>query len=428
MRILILHQYYLRPDEAGGARFNVMARRWAEAGHQVCVVADQARQAHAHEATPEAPWRVIEHPGGPGQPRVERVRASGPMARAIGPLARRTIRASRFAQRAEGFWAYALGASLAAWQAQADVVIASSPSLLVLVPGLVARATGARLVFEVRDLWPESAVTTGVLEARAALTLALQALERLGYAASDAVNALTPGIAQDIQRRAAPARLWIFPNGVELERYEPSEALTRQAQALRLRLGWGERFTALYAGAHGLANGLDVLIHAAHRLRRRPEVQLAALGDGPERQALRERTLALGLGPSQLQWLEAAPYAQVPAYMSAADAGLVLLRAASTFKTVYPNKLFEIMAAGRPVICNVPGQASGLVAQAQAGLCLPPEDPAALADAALKLAREPAAARQAMGRRGQALVRRRFDRAQIARDYLSALEALAQES
>lgn len=420
MRVLILHQYYLGPGQAGGARFNVIAQAWAKQ-HQVCVIADQRHYlTAAHEPAPSASWceRADDGP-------VQLWRVSQPMP-GLEAIAQRLGLKGRFISRAQAFGAYALGAMrllLSPRFGAVDVVIASSPSLTVLLPGLLAKAKGAKLVFEVRDLWPESAITAGVLPPDGALTRLLSALERIGYRRADAINALTPAIAADIKARCSPrAPIWVYPNGAELEAYADLGALERRAQQLRGELGLDGRFIAMYAGAHGLANGLELLNEAAAHLREHPEIALVAVGDGPERSSLIAQTARLGLS-EQVRWLPAVPYAALPAYLRMADVGLVLLRDVSTFKTVYPNKLFEMMACGLPVICNIPGQAQALLQEAGAGAWIPAGDARALAQALLT-AREQRATLKAKGQAGRAFVARCFDRKRLAQAYLEALETL----
>lgn len=422
MKILILHQYYLRPGQAGGARFNVMARSWAEAGHEVCVIAGQVHYTQADQ-TParERAWLEEETQDGV---RVWRVSAPTPMGSGALLWSLLGLHSRSFGARAQGFVAYALAAAWAIItrigpSQRPDLVISSSPSLLVLVPGFIAQLKGARHIFEVRDLWPESAVTMGVLKPQHPVTWGLSALERLGYLLSDATCALTPAIAQDIKRRAAPKRLWVFPNGAEIDAY--TRLKEEQAHEVRARYGFGERFVAMYAGAHGLANGLEQLIEVALALRAHPELLIVAIGDGPQREALMARTRALEL--DNLWWLSAIPYTQMPAHMAAADAGLVILRDVSTFRTVYPNKLFEVMAAGRPVISNIQGQVSALLERAQAGVSVQGQDTQALAAAILGLAKDRGRAK-GLGVNGRAYVMAHFNREQIATDYLGALSAL----
>jgi glycosyltransferase involved in cell wall biosynthesis len=265
----------------------------------------------------------------------------------------------------------------------------------------------------------------GVLSERGAFTRLLYALEAMSCRRADRVCVVTPRIGDDLlstRRLIRAEQLLYIPNGAELALFGPGEA----DEALRAALGWSGRFVALYTGAHGLANGLDQLIDAAERLRDwgRADILIVALGDGPRREALREETTRRGLG-AWVQWLDAVPRAEVPRYLRSADAGLVVLRGVATFQTVYPNKLFDALASGRAVVCNVEGAASALVEEAGAGRCVEAERPDAIACALCELADDRDATRQ-MGHDGYAYVSSRFSREELAHRYLEALAALVE--
>jgi glycosyltransferase involved in cell wall biosynthesis len=323
-----------------------------------------------------------------------------------------------------GGWAAgasALALRLGRW---ADVVVASSPSLLAALPGMAAGVVGKPWVFEVRDLWPESAVAMGVLAPDGLLTRVLYGLEAAACGGAARVVAVTPAIGADLVRRGLVAgeRVAVIPNGADLELLSPGEP----EEALMEELGWSGRFVALYLGAHGLANGLDQLIDAAEALGEREDILIVAMGDGPERGRLIEETARRGLS-KRLHWLPSVPRGEVVRYLRGAGCGLAVLRGASTFRTVYPNKLFDAMACGKPVVCNIEGAAAELVREASGGLCVEPEAPEALAGAICWLAdhRDEAAR---MGQDGLRHVRERFSRERLARAYLELLNQVFAES
>ena len=410
MRIGVIHQFYLRPGQGGSSRFNEMARLWAEAGHEVWVVAGQVDYTSgARPARWRGRWCVEERDGG-----VRVLRAWTP------DTYHRT-----FAGRALALGGFGLSATWAALRRlpPCDVLLASSPPLTAALPGLVARwARRAPLIFEVRDLWPASAVDTGVLGARSPITLALYGLEALAHRGADVSVALTPAIRADIAQRglARPERLVEVPNGADARMIDaPFDPHARRAR--RAKLGWSGRFVVLYAGAHGLANDLGQLVEAAEPLRAREDIRLVAVGDGPHKAALVARTRRLGR--TNLEWLDPVGRAEIPGLMDAADAGAAILQKNPTFRTVYPNKVFDTMARARPVVCGVDGAARELVVGAGAGVFARPEDPTHLAEQIAWLADHPARARQ-MGRRGRALVCERFDRRVLAGRYLEIFEGL----
>ncbi len=407
MKILIVHQFYLQSGEPGGSRFNELARLWSEAGHQVTVIAGTVNY-----TTGQAParyagrWTIREEDGPVTVWRCHVPASYG----------------KSYLGRMWAFFAFTLSAATAALRVERpEVVIATSPPLVAALPGwLAARRHGARLVFEIRDLWPESAVTTGVLREGALLTRLLYALERWACRTADRINVLTPAFRDDLVRRGlAPAAKIVFvPNGADLDLFSPGPA----DQALRAELGWGDRFVVMYAGAHGRANAIGQLVDAAERLRHRPDILIASVGDGQERRQHQERARAMGL--TNLVFHGAQPKERMPALVRACDAGAAVLQDNPTFRTVYPNKVFDYMACERPTLLAIDGVARQLVCEeARAGVFARPEDGAALAEAIIKLADDPAG-RAAMGRSGRAWVVANAGREALASRYLGHLAEL----
>lgn len=409
MKILVVHQYYLFPGAAGGSRFNEFARLWSDAGHDVTVVAGTL-DAVSRQTPPELKGRwVTETWDGP----VRVLRCHVPESYG------RSYRGRMWA-----FAGWTLSAA-SAWPKipRPDVVIATSPPLVAVLPGyLLARAhrRPAPWVFEMRDLWPESAVTTGVLKEGAALTRLLYALERWGARKADRVNVLTPAFREDLTRRglASDAKITFIPNGADLERFEPGP----RDNDVRRRNGWGDRFVVLYAGAHGMANALEQLVEAAERLRGSPDVLIACVGDGVERPRLEADAKARGL--DNLRFYGAVPKEAMPAWINAADVGAAVLQDNPTFRTVYPNKVFDYMACARPTLLAIDGVARAMVVdEAKAGVFVHPERPDELAAAILALRDDPAA-RATMGRLGRAWVVANASRDGLANRYLELLTSL----
>jgi len=409
VRILVVHQFYLQPGEPGGSRFNELARLWSEAGHQVTVVAGTVNY-----ATGRAPeryrgrWNTREQDG---PVEVWRCHVPGSYGRS-------------YLGRMWAFFAFTLSAATAVLRCpRPDVVIATSPPLVTAVPGwLAAVRHRARLVFEVRDLWPESAVTTGVLRAGAPLTRLLYALERWACRRADLVNVLTPAFREDLVRRGlAPAeKIVLVPNGADLDLFAPAPP----DPALRAELGWTGKLVVMYAGAHGRANAVGQLVDAAALLADRPEILLASVGDGPERAAQEARARALGL--RNIVFHGAQPKERMPALVNACDVGAAVLQDNPTFRTVYPNKVFDYMACEKPTLLAIDGVARQLVCdEARAGVFARPEDPAALAAAIRALADDPAG-RAEMGRRGRAWVVANASRQALSERYLGALRGLVE--
>lgn len=407
MNIVVVHQHYLFPGEPGGSRFNELARLWSEMGHRVTVIAGTLNYTTGHVPRRyRGRWLTREHDG---PVTVWRAHVPATYTRS-------------YAGRMWAFFGFTLSATTAALRiARADVVVATSPPLIAAIPGYaLSRLRRVPLVFEVRDLWPESAVTTGVLRREGLLTRVLYALERFACRAAARVNVLTPAFRDDIVKRGlAPLEKIVFvPNGADLDIFKPGP---RDNEA-RAELGWGDRFVVMYAGAHGRANALRQLVEAADLLRDEPRILIACVGDGPERAALAAEAQRRGL--ANIAFHGAQPKERMAAIVNACDVGAAVLQRNPTFRTVYPNKVFDYMACERPTLLAIDGVARDLVCgEARAGVFAEPEDPRALAAAIRALERDPEG-RRAMGRSGREWVVKNASREALARRYASILEEL----
>lgn len=409
MKILIVHQYYLLPGAGGGSRFNALAQRFSEAGHEVTVIGGNLDYTTGRVPPGLRGRLCIRQDDGP----VRVWRCAVPQSYGRG-----------YVGRMAAFAGFALSAGWAAWRVpQVDVVIGTSPPLTAVLPAaLAAWRSGAPWIFEVRDLWPESAITTGVLRGGGCLARGLYALEAWAARRAARVCVLTPAFADDMAGRglAPAAKIVCIPNGADLDAFAPGP----RNNAVRAELGWGGRTVALYAGAHGRANALGQLVDMAQALRERRDILIACVGDGPERPALQQRAAALGL--RNIVFYGPQPKARMPALVQACDVGVAVLQNNPTFRTVYPNKVFDYLACARPVLLGIDGVARELVCtQARAGRFATPEDGSALAAQLGQLADAPEE-RRAMGERGRAWVVANASRDALAARYLALLAELAQ--
>ncbi len=299
---------------------------------------------------------------------------------------------------------------------RADTVVVSSPTFFSIASAwLLARIKRARLVVEVRDLWPAIFVELGVLTSRRLIGV-LERLELAAYAAADEVVVVSDGFRANLIGRGVPAgKVHTIRNGVTIAAFDPAAPADPV-----LRAGLGARpdeCLALYAGTHGISQGLPEAVEAATRLTGRP-VHLAFVGSGSDKPRLRDRVTELGLANVTLA--PAVPPALMPSLLASADILLVTLRDIPLFATFIPSKMFEYLAAGRPVIGAVAGEAAQLLREAGA-VVVPPGDAAALAAAIGDLAADPRR-RAVIAAQGRAYVQRFFDRAELARQYRAILE------
>lgn len=424
MRILLIHQFYLRAGEGGGSRFNEMVRIWRADGHEVKVLAGQVSYtsgARADEGSGRSFWQ---EQGLHGE-QVHRLYTPETYQRGV---VGRAWSVGGFAIAVAGYLSVKKD-ELVDW---ADVAIITSPPLtLGILPWWLKRwREDLPVVFEVRDLWPESAVATGALRRGGAPLAALYRLEALAYRHADRLVALTPAIARDILARDLFVRphLHVIPNGADDAMLTPLDEVSRaDVASTRARLGWPEdRFVVLYAGAHGVANDLMQMVDAATIAAQdealADRVIWALVGDGPCKRELMEVARERGL--DNMRWHDGVSRAEIKRLFDAADCGAAILKRTDTFKTVYPNKIFDAMSRGKPVVCGVDGAARMLVEGEGAGVYFEPGD----AEGFVSVVRglwEDAEARARQGARGRALIEREFARSDLARRYEGLLREIA---
>jgi glycosyltransferase involved in cell wall biosynthesis len=312
-------------------------------------------------------------------------------------------------------------AALCAWRlGRFDVAVGTSPQFFCAVATwLYARVRQTPWVFELRDLWPESIPAVGAMRR----SLALRCLERLElrmYRDATAIVCLTEAFVRALRARGIEAaKLHWIPNGIE-----PSLWQATDRDAVRARLGVrDDDVVACYVGTIGMAHGLDTLVSAGGLLcQRAPRVRILIVGDGAELPALRELAARAGLG--NLEFTGLVPREQVPGILAAADIALVTLRPSAVFRTVLPSKMFEAMAASRPVVLAVEGEARTVLDRAGAGIAVEPGNAAALAATIARLASDEHQ-RARMGLAGARFVAREFSRPVWATRYLTLLSELA---
>ena len=389
MHILLIHQAFAALGEPGGTRHHELARWLARRGHRVTVLAGGVSYLTG-DAAPLAAREWTDDAG-------VHIRRCA------------TYRAwhRSFFHRVLSFVSFMLSSFTAGLRVrQVDVVWGTTPPLFQGVTAwLLARLKRAAFVFEVRDLWPAFAVAVGVLRNRLLIRLS-ERLERFLYRRADRLVVNSPGYLEHVRTRGAQ-RVDLVPNGVDVTMFDPEAT----GAAFRTAHGLEGKFIALYAGALGLSNDLGVVLVAAAGLGDETGIAIVLLGDGKERPALEAQARELGL--RNVHFIPAVPKDEMDQALAAADAGIAVLKPLDVYKTTYPNKVFDYMAAGRPVVLAIDGVIRQVVEQAGGGVFVPPGDPAAMAQALRDLARDPAAARR-MGRAGREYVAAHFDRSTLA--------------
>lgn len=403
MRILALSHYYPPEVNAPASRLSEHARVWRDAGHEVTVVT----------CAPNHPAGTL-YPGYRNRLWQEETIDGVRVIRLWTWLAPN----EGFARRIANYVSYMLSVFVWMWRLPtADVVMSTSPQFFCGLAGWLLKRRRRPWMLEIRDLWPESIVTVGAMKRGFAIRL-LERIEAFAYRHADLVVSVTEGFVPHIRARRPDGPIAVIKNGVDLSHFTADPAA---ADGFRAEHGLTGKFVASYIGTHGMAHGLDTVIAAAERLRRRGDIAILMVGGGAERERL--RTIRDERGLTNLVMVGQMPKAAMPAIWGASDAALVLLKRVDTFKTVIPSKMFEAMALGVPLILGVEGEAKALMDAGGAGLAITPEDDAELAGAIERLANDRALG-QRIGASAQAYVRANFDRETLARDYLAAFEAV----
>jgi len=406
VRILYIHQYFKTRAGSGSTRSFEFARRWVKAGHSVVLITGVTDRSDLGSD------RGIER-------RVSRHDVEGIEVLAIDS---RYSNYMSFLRRIAAFFRFMVSATWVGLRhvGSVDVILASSTPLTVGIPGyLLSLWKRAPFILEIRDLWPEAPIQLGVLRNPAAIALA-RSLERFLYRAARHIVVLSPGMQDALRRMGIPeAKLSMIPNCCDLDLFAPHEP----APALLHQYGLHGRFVALYAGAMGMANGLDVAVEAARVLQQRESaVQLVLVGDGKERPALQKRAAESHL--QNVTFIPWVPKSELVDLMAMADVCLVLFAPHPVLQTGSPNKFFDALALGRPVLINYGGWMRDLIERHGVGAAVPSNDPGGLAEALIALKSDPQRLRD-MGRRARALAESEFDRERMSAQYETLLGEVA---
>lgn len=397
MRVLYFHQHFSTPKGASGVRSYQMARRLIARGHQVTMVS--GRNSRGQTGLEGAFRNGVRRGTIDG---IDVIEIDLPYSNSDG-----------FVKRSLIFLRFMLKTTRLVFSEHYDLLFATTTPLTVGVPGIVAKLLRRKsFVFEVRDLWPELPKAMGVIRNPIILG-ALSMLEWGSYRSADRLVGLSPGIVEGIAARGvARDRIALVPNGCDLDIF------AGEAEPWRPDGVAATDLMALFSGAHGLANGLDAVLDAAAELKRRgrDDIKLVLVGDGMLKPGLRARAEREQL--SNVVFHDPVDKARLAGLMAAAGIGLQTLADVPAFYYgTSPNKFFDYIAAGLPVLNNYPGWLADLIGENDCGFVVPPRNPAAFADALEKAAAN-CNALGLMGANARALARREFDRDRLAETWV----------
>ena len=360
MKIFLIHQYFLEEDDPGGSRFNEMTKNWSDLGHEVTVLAGTI---HYNFNSKRSEYK--------GRFYVKKKQGKIDVFRCY--VSENYNK--NFLLRLFGYFSFVLSSTyvgLFKTKEKFDVVLVTSPPLFVGITALIISFfKQIPFVFEVRDLWPESAIDTGVLTNKLLIKLSYW-LEKKIYKRATLINVVTPAFKSVLmlQKGIPENKIIYIPNAADFSISD--DLLTSfDSNNFRKEHNLQEKFVITYVGAHGVANNLIQLLDAAGRLIDTP-VLFQLIGEGMEKAMLKEVVLKRNL--RNVVFVDAVPKKEVFKYILASDVGVSVLKKVETFKTVFSNKTFDYMACKKPILMLIDGVSRELVEKANCGLYAEPEN------------------------------------------------------
>ncbi|MDR0333397.1 MAG: glycosyltransferase family 4 protein [Dysgonamonadaceae bacterium] len=409
MNILLIHQYFLEENDPGGSRWNEMTKMWTEKGHKVTVLAGMMHYTGTQKKQEYKGKFCVKKQQ--GNVTVWRSHVSESYNK-------------NFVGRLWGYFSFVFSsiyAGLFKVRDKYDLIIVTSPPLFVGVTAYVLSVfKRIPFVFEIRDLWPESAIDTGVLTNKAIIKMAYW-FESFIYKKAKLINVLTPAFRTKLieEKNVPPEKIIFIPNAAD---FSLSDGILNSfdREEFRKQHDLNDHFVITYVGAHGVANHLEQILNTAARLKD-TNVLFLLIGEGMEKEKLKKMAMKKQL--DNVRFIDAVPKADVFKYILASDMGTSVLKKVDTFKTIYSNKTFDYMACKKPILMAIDGVSRELLEAANAGSFVEPENDK---DFEQKI-REYLANPQRLiveGESGYDYAKANFDREVLADKYIGILEEL----
>jgi len=292
-----------------------------------------------------------------------------------------------------------------------DVIITESPPLFLGYSGyIISRLKKAKFVFNVSDLWPESAIKLGVLKSKTLISLSTW-LEEFSYRKAHLVTGQTMGIVNNIVSRGFErGKVHLITNGVDSELFKKEN----RSEDIRKEFNISGKFAVCYAGIHGIAQGLETVIKAAYELKDFSDITFVFIGEGPEKQKLISMSQELSL--DNVHFFPMVPKIKMPGIIASMDAAIIPLKKLDLFKGALPSKMFEALSSELPIILSVEGEAEALIKKADGGICVEPENHIEIKEAVLKLYKDPEL-KQRLGQNGRSYVQENYSRYNITKRF-----------
>jgi glycosyltransferase involved in cell wall biosynthesis len=404
MQVLLIHQGFVSPNDSGGTRHFELGRRAIEQGHRFTVVASDVRyftgqrMDRSHKLNSEEivegirVIRAYTYPGLHGS----------------------------FVGRLLSFISFAFTSVWAALRVEkVDIVMGTSPPIFQAASAwLVAALRRRPFLLEIRDLWPAFVIDMGFLKNPLLIRLS-RWLEHFLYRRATHLLVNSPAYVDYLKEKGVPPeKITLLANGVDPAMFDPAA----DGAVVRRKLNLDGKFVVVYAGVMGPANSLDVLLDAAAELRADERFFFLLVGDGKARKQLQAQAESLQL--ENVSFVSAQPKTEMRYFLGSADACVAILQNIRMFRMTYPNKVFDYMAAGRPIVLAIDGVIREVVEAARAGIFVPPGNAKSLAEAVRYLA-DHRDEREAMGRRARSYVESHFNRADQSRQFITLLDKVA---
>jgi glycosyltransferase involved in cell wall biosynthesis len=400
MHILLIHQAFTSLDEAGGTRHYEIASHLIQKGHSITIITSPisyltGRKKNETDRNDEFPVKGL---------RVLRTYAYPALHKS-------------FSYRIINFLSFMLSSFFKGLQVKkVDLVWGTSPPIFQAVSAwLLARIKRVPFLLEIRDLWPAFAIEVGVLRNPILISLSLW-LEGFLYRHADLVVVNSPGYTEHVKNKGAK-KVEMIPNGSDPHLFETKKG----GGVFRKKYRLYGKFTVVYAGAHGISNDLGVVLEAAKELSSHPEIHFLLVGDGKEKPALMQTAKSFQL--TNLTFIDPVSKNQMADVLAAADACLAILKPLELYKTTYPNKVFDYMAAGKPILLAIDGVIRHVVEEARCGIFIQPGNVKEMVEKTLWLSKHTVQAK-VMGLNGQKYLVKYFNRIELAERFISSFDGL----
>ncbi len=400
MKVLYFHQHFTIPSIGGGTRSYEFAKRLIERGHKVTIVCGESAQLNL----PASDTKNVYRGDVDG---IDVIQIALPYSNK-----------DSIAKRAFTFLKFGFLGVKVALKEEYDLLFATTTPLTAGIPGIFMKWMGKKkkFVFEVRDLWPELPKALGMKNPF--LLWGMGVLERKSYRKADACIGLSPGICEGIAKRSQKGKqIALIPNGCDLEIFKPGDRSKLDLEGIK-----PTDTVAIFTGAHGIANGLDAVLDAAQVLKdkKREDIILVFIGDGKLKPELVARAKEERL--TNCRFFDSMPKSKLNQIVSNADIGMMILANIPAFYYgTSPNKFFDYISSGLPVLNNYPGWLADMINENECGLVVPPNNAEAFADALIKLADNPEL-RATYGANARNLAEREFSRDELGGKFVGFLE------